>query len=112
MGAIADKGKGTGRKEAGATVYLMEELGDARMRADQLTRYIDQAVKLIERSSHRDHFFEVAGHLIKSVPDTLFRLQKALQATALAANRLDTEEIKQDLRPEKPASRDRFPLLP
>jgi hypothetical protein len=88
-------------KKAGVTVYLMEELGDARMRADQLLRYIDSAVKLIEQSEHRDHFFEVAGHLIQSIPMTAFKLEKALQAVALAADRLDYEEIKQNLRPEK-----------
>jgi len=88
-------------KTAGATLYLMEELGDARLRCDQLLRYLDEAVKLIEKSSHKDHFFEVAGHLITSIPDVAFRLQKALQAVALAADRIDYEEIKQELRPEK-----------
>ena len=88
-------------KTAGATVYLMEELSDARMRCDQLLRYLAKAVKLIEASSHKDHFFEVAGDLIQGVPEVAFKLDKALQATALAANRLDYEEIKQELRPEK-----------
>lgn len=88
-------------KSASATVYLMEELGDARMRCDQLVKYTAEAVKLIEGSSHRDHFFEVAGHLIQALPQTVFLLQKALQATALAATRIDYEEIKQELRPEK-----------
>jgi len=64
-------------------------------------RYIDDAVKLIEQSPHRDYFFEVAGHLIQSVPVTAFKLQKALQAVALAADRIDYEEIKQELRPDK-----------
>ncbi len=89
------------QKEAGALIYLVEELGDARLRCDQLLRYLAEAVKLIEKSSHKDHFFEVAGHLIQNIPDVAFRLQKALQAVALAADRLDYEEIKQELRPEK-----------
>lgn len=89
------------QKTAGATLYLMEELGDARLRCDQLLRYLQEAVQLIEKSSHKDHFFEVAGHLIQSIPDVAFRLQKALQAVALAADRIDYEELKQDLRPEK-----------
>lgn len=89
------------QKTAGATLYLMEELGDARLRCDQLVRYIDEAVKLIEKSSKKDHFMEVAGHLITGVPETAFKLQKALQAVALAADRIDYEELKQELRPEK-----------
>jgi len=89
------------QKTASATVYLQEELGDARLRCDQLVRYLDEAVQLIEKSSHKDHFFEIAGHLIQGIPDTAFKLQKALQAVALAANRIDYEELKQELRPEK-----------
>lgn len=89
------------KKEAGVTVYLMEELGDARMRCDQLVRYITEAFKLIESSGQREQLFEVGGHLIHAIPDALFRLQKALQAVALAADRLDYEELKNELRPEK-----------
>lgn len=88
-------------KEAGAVVYLMEELGDARMRCDQLIRGLNEGLKLIENSSHKDHFFEVAGHLIQSVPVLAFKLQKALDAVALAAGRIDYEELKRSLRPEK-----------
>lgn len=89
------------QKTAGAMIYLVEELGDARLRCDQLMRYIDEAVKLIEKSSKKDHFMEVAGHLITGMPETAFKLQKALQAVALAADRIDYEELKQELRPEK-----------
>jgi hypothetical protein len=100
QGAI-ERRLGAHSKDAGALVYLVEELGDARMRCDQLLRYVDKATKLIEKSSHKDHFFEVAGDVIRGIPETAFKLHKALQAVALAANRIDYEEIKQDLRPEK-----------
>ena len=82
-------------------IYLCEELGDARLRASQLQGYVKQATDLIEKSPHRDHFFEVAAHLIHGIPQTLFKLGKALDASALAAARLDYEEIKQGLKPEK-----------
>lgn len=88
-------------KTAGVSLYLMEELGDARLRCDQLTRYIAEAVKLINQSKHKDHFFEVAGHLLQGIPTTAFKLQKSLQAVALAADRMDYEELKLELRPEK-----------
>lgn len=89
------------QKTASALVYMIEELGDARMRCDQLLRYISEAVKLIEKSPQKEHFFEVAGHLIYAVPEAAFKLQKALQAVALSANRVDYEELKQELRPDK-----------
>lgn len=88
-------------KEAGITVYLMEELTDARLRCDQLKKFVDRAARHISESTHRDHFYEVAGDLIYGIPDALFRLDKALDAAALAASRLDYEELKQELKPEK-----------
>jgi hypothetical protein len=86
---------------SGIIVYLQEELTDARLRCEQLKKYIAEAVKLIQASEHRDHFHEVAGHLLHGIPDTLFKLDKALSATALAATRLDYESLKQALKPEK-----------
>lgn len=91
----------TFEKEAGATLYLVEELSDARLRCDQLKRYVAEAVKLVNASEKRDHFFEVAGNLLYGIPDALFKLDKALDATALAVSRLDYEELKQQLKPEK-----------
>ncbi len=82
-------------------IYLSEELGDARLRAAQLKRYVKEATDLIEKSPHRDHFFEVAAHLIQGIPEALFKLEKALDAAAMATARLDYEEIKQGLKPEK-----------
>jgi hypothetical protein len=88
-------------KTAGISVYLMEELTDARLRCEQLKRYINQAHQLISQSPQKPHIFEVAGDLMYGIPNTLFLLDKALDATALAASRIDYEELKQELRPEK-----------
>ena len=79
----------------------MEELGDARVRCEQLKGYVDEATDLIEKSEHRDHFFEVAGHLMHGIPEVLFKLEKALEAASMAASRIDYEEIKERLKPEK-----------
>ncbi len=89
------------KQASGIVVYLMEELGDARLRTAQLKTYVQEVVDLIEKSKHRDEFFEVAGHLIHGIPDTVFKIDKALDAASLAAARLDYEEIKQNLKPEK-----------
>jgi hypothetical protein len=97
-----DNGNPTGtNKEAGVLVYLVEELTDARLRCEQLKKFVSQAVRLIAVSPHRDHFYEVAGDTIYGIPDALFKLDKALSATALAASRLDYEELKSQLKPEK-----------
>lgn len=96
-----NKTAATTKEAAGITVYLLEELGDARLRCAQLKKYIKEATDLIEKSPERDHFFEVAAHLIHGIPDTLFKMEKALDASALAAARMDYEEIKDNIRPEK-----------
>lgn len=90
-----------GTKVAGQMIYLVENLSDARLRCDQLKRYLSKAMKLVEKSSKRDHFYEVAGDILNGVPEAIFKLDKALDATALAASRLDYEELKQQLSPEK-----------
>src|SRR5271157_5186758 len=92
---------GRPKEASGLLVYLVEELGDARLRCAQLKKYVKDATDLVEKSEEKDHIFEVAGHLLHGIPDCLMRLDKALDATALAAARLDYEEIKNGLRPEK-----------
>jgi hypothetical protein len=89
------------RKEGGALIYVVEELSDARLRCEQLKKFVSQAVRLIAASPHRDHFYEVAGDTIYGIPDALFKLDKALSSTALAISRLDYEELKAQLKPEK-----------
>ncbi len=88
-------------KTASISVFLVEELGDARVRCAQLKGYVDEATDLIEKSTHRDHFFEVAGHLMHGIPEALFKLEKALEAASAAASRIDYEEITERLKPEK-----------
>jgi hypothetical protein len=88
-------------RTASISVFLVEELGDARVRCEQLKKYVDDAMDLVENSTHRDHFFEVAGHLLHGIPEVLFKLEKALEAASMAAGRIDYEEIKERLKPEK-----------
>jgi hypothetical protein len=90
------------KKEAsGIAIFVSEELGDARLRCNQLKDYINEAVQLVEKSDKRDLFFEIAGHLMHGIPDTLMRMEKALSAAAMAVAKWDYESVKEDLRPEK-----------
>lgn len=89
-------------KEAeGSTIFLIEELSDARLHLAELKNYIKDAMELIEKSGKKDEWIEIAAHLIHGIPDTVFKLEKSLNATAMAAARIDYEEIKQSLNPEK-----------
>lgn len=84
-----------------ATIYVQEELSDARLRCDELKNYIVKAVDLVNASEKRDHFYAVAGDLIEAIPDVLIKLEKALDAAALAVNKIDYEELRLTLRPSK-----------
>lgn len=88
-------------KTASATIYLQEELSDARLRCDELKNYISKALEMIQGSDNKDHIYSAAGDIIESIPDTLLKLEKALGACALAVNKIDYEEVRQELRPEK-----------
>jgi hypothetical protein len=84
-----------------ATIYIQEELSNARRHCDTVKRGISQALDLINASDKQDHFYAVAGDLIYSVPAALMQLEKSLNTVALAVDKLDYEEIRQVLRPDR-----------
>ncbi len=88
-------------RKAGSTIYIQEELSDARLRVDELKNYVVHALDLINESEKKDHFYAVAGDLILAVPDCLLKIERALGAVSMAVNKVDYEEQRQILRPEK-----------
>lgn len=88
-------------RRASATLYIQEELSDARLRTDELKHYVVRALDLIHKSEKRDHFYAVAGDIIHAIPECLLKIERALGAAAMAMNKVDYEEQRQILRPEK-----------
>jgi len=88
-------------KTSGTMIYVQEELSDARLRCDELKRQLSKALDLVNSSSYVDHIHAIAGDLLHSIPTTITKLEKALEAVAMSINRLDYEEIRMHLRPEK-----------
>ncbi len=88
-------------RKASATLYIQEELSDARLRVDELKHYIVKAMELINNSDKKDHFYGVAGEIIYAVPECLLKIERALGAASMAVNKTDYEEQRQILRPEK-----------
>jgi hypothetical protein len=86
---------------ADAIVYIQEELSDARLRCDELKRMIARAFEIINVSAKKDHIYAVAGDIIQHLPQTLLALERALEATAMAINKIDSENIRNIIRPEK-----------
>ena len=88
-------------KSAGAMVYVQEELSDARLRCEELKHLMVRVMDMIHASKKSDHFYAVAGDIIYAAPQTLTKLEKALDAAAMAVNKIDYEEIRISIRPEK-----------
>lgn len=91
----------TRRTATGATVYVQQELSNARLHVEQLKHAAVRALDLVNASEKRDHFYAVAGDLIHGIPMTLQRLERALDTAAMAINKIDYEELRQVIRPEK-----------
>lgn len=89
------------RTASSATVYVQNELSNARRQCEALKRDVVQALDLINASQKSDHFYAVAGDIIYSAPQALAELERSLNSAALAVNKLDYEELRQVLRPDK-----------
>ncbi len=86
---------------AAAIAYVQEELARARTSTERIKRSVVHAMGLIQASSRRDHFFAVAGDIIYDVPRALQDLEYALDTAAMAVNKIDYEELRQVIRPDK-----------
>ncbi len=88
-------------RTASAMIYIQEELSDARLRCDEVRGMVSRALELVNKSNQRDHLYQVAGDIIYGLPQSLLALQRALEAAAMAVNKVDYEDLRQILRPEK-----------
>lgn len=91
----------TSRTASGAIAYVQEELAKARTSTERLKRNVVQAMSLIQSSSARDQLFAIAGDVIYDVPKAIQDLERSLQTCAMAVNKLDYEELRQVIRPDK-----------
>jgi hypothetical protein len=82
-------------------VYVQEEISDARMRCDEVRAMVSRCLDLVNRSNQKDHLYAIAGDIIYGLPQSLLALQRALEAAAMAVNKVDYEDLRQTLRPEK-----------
>lgn len=69
----------------------------ARVDAHRLRKLLSQAQNLIEKSPHKDHFYQVAGDLIMGVPGALDRLERALDRTSYALAKIGEDHLKDRL---------------
>lgn len=89
------------RTAGGPLVYVQQELSTARRSCESLKYSISRALALVNASGKKDHFYAVAGDLIQSIPASLMEMEGALDSAAMAVDKLDYEELRQVIRPEK-----------
>jgi len=89
------------RTAGGPLVYVQQELSSARRQCEALKYAVNKVLGLVNSSGKKDHFYAVAGDMIQSIPSFLMELEGNLDAAALAMNKLDYEELRQVIRPEK-----------
>lgn len=89
------------RTATSATAYVQEELSSARLSLDELKNNIAKAIALINSSAQKDNLYGVAGDIIFSTPRILLELERSLNAAAFGISKLDYEELRQVIRPDK-----------
>lgn len=67
-----------------AWALLTEGVASARVKAHRLKHLLNRAHKLVDKSAHKDHLYQVAGDLIVSMPQYLEQLEIDLDRTSLA----------------------------
>lgn len=67
-----------------AWAILTEGVTDARVRAHRLSHLLNRAMTLVDRSEHKDHFYQVAGDILEATPKQLEELERSLDRTSYA----------------------------
>lgn len=71
-----------------AWALITEGVAAARVEAHRLKHLVNRAMKLVEKSDHKEHLHQVAGDLIQGAPRRLEKLELDLDRTALALTKM------------------------
>lgn len=74
-----------------AWALLTEGTTRARVDAHRIRHLLDRALKLIEGSDHKEHFYQMAGDIITGAPRLLDMLDQDLDRTLLALAKMGDE---------------------
>jgi len=74
-----------------AWALITEGTSRARVDGHRLRHMMDRALKLIEGSEHKEHFYQMAGDIILGAPRMLDQLDQDLDRTLLALSKMGEE---------------------
>jgi len=67
-----------------AWALLTEGVTAARLEYHRIRHLVNRAMRLVEGSEHKEHLYEVAGDIIKGIPNRLLALETDLDRTSYA----------------------------
>ena len=67
-----------------AWALLTEGVTAARLESHRVRHLVNRAMRLVEGSEHKEHLYEVAGDIIKGIPNRLKALETDLDRTSYA----------------------------
>ena len=73
---------------------LTEGVTNARIEAHRLRHLLNRAQRLADKSSHKEHIYEIAGDIILASPDRLSALERSLDRTSYALSCMGKEFLK------------------
>ena len=80
-----------------AWALLTEGTTAARLEAHRIRHLVNRAMRLVENSKHKEHIYEVAGDLIKGIPQRLTALEVDLDRTSYALTVLGEDFLRSRL---------------
>lgn len=77
--------------------FIAEELAKARLSLEKLQRLVNQGLKIIDHEGVKEEATEVAGDLMRLIPETLFAVQQAINAASMGISRMDYDDLKEEV---------------
>lgn len=77
-----------------AWAIIAEGVAKSRVETHRLQQSLLRAQKLVETSTHREHIHQVAGDLLRDIPERINKLERALDRTNYALSLMGTEFLR------------------
>jgi hypothetical protein len=88
-------------KEDHVLFFVSREIAKARLEIIRLSQLVEAGRNFIDQSEARDHFYEVAGHLIKAVPECVEEIGDSVNAASMAMAVLEKPLVRRRTDPLK-----------
>jgi hypothetical protein len=88
------------KKQAGSQAgwaLICGQVNAARVEAHRIHQLLNKVLAIVDKSSHRDHIYQVAGDLIEVIPRRLENLETDLDTAGYALSKMGEDHLKDRL---------------